>query len=243
MPSLTQSWSGSDRWNHLKAPQGYHRARLEYADGVLARAKKEFRPQDINILKSIYAPIIDKAKRTLERRHGHERRSDIDDAVEAEFMHMLQMYDGSRERPLKFPNFLKNYFEGWCQRHLMQMTTGTKRGPKFINSSSFEDDQGSHLDLVAGSALIELDAEGSVDVKDVIKTGFDHVRKMMDEKAVDALLFSCLYNYTHVEISELLGCTQARVSQMLAKAKEFFIKRIRKEDDYADIRPDIDGKG
>jgi RNA polymerase sigma factor (sigma-70 family) len=178
----------------------------------------------------VYAPIIEKVKRSLERRFGYSRRSDIEDVVYSEFMHMLQMYDSTRARHLKFPNFLKSYFEGWCNRHLSQIMATTRKGPTFLNSNNFSESQSDHIELLSGASHV--DQEGpdmDAATKDIIKHGLDTVKKKLGERAVDALLWAYLYNYTHIEISELLGCTQARVSQMLQEAKECFTKKITSE--------------
>lgn len=227
-----QSWIGNNKWNHLTAPSDYHQARLRYADAVLKRAQEQYRPQDIKILTMVYAPIMEKVKRSMERKYGYQRRSDIEDVVYAEFMHMLQMYDSTRVRHLKFPNFLKNYFEGWCHRNLSQIMATTRRGPLFLNSNSFDESQNDHIAALSGAS--QSDSEGpelEASNRDVIRIGIKVVRKKFGEKVVDALLLAYLYNYTHIEISELLGCTQARVSQMLKDAKECFIEKITSEDD------------
>lgn len=226
-----QSWVGSNKWKHLTAPSDYHQARLKYADAILKRAQEKYRPQDIKILTMIYAPIMEKIKRNLERKYGYQRRSDIEDVVYAEFMHMLQMYDATRARHLKFPNFLKSYFEGWCHRHLSQIMATTRKGPLFLNSNNFDEEQSDHISVLSGAS--QVDSEGpevEASNRDVIKKGLDVVRKKLGEKAVDAVLLAYLYGYTHIEISELIGCTQARVSQMLQDAKECFAKKIDNED-------------
>lgn len=171
-------------------------------------------------------------KRDLERKYGRGRRSDIEDVVYAEFMHMLQMYDSVRARHVKFPNFLKNYFVGWCHRHLAQVMATTKKGPVFLNSSNFDEDQSNYIDMMATLKSGADDGFPEVDVanKDVIKVGLEAVRVRHGERVIDALLLAHLYGYTHIEISEMLGCTQARVSQMLQDAKECFLKKIKEED-------------
>jgi hypothetical protein len=179
---------------------------------------------------AIYAPIIEKVKRNLERRYGYQRRTDIEDVVLSEFMHMLQMYDSTRARHLKFTNFLKNYFEGWCLRNLSQVMATTRKGPMFLNSSNFDEDQSSHIEVLSPAS--KSDTEGPMFEavnRDIIKVGLKAVKRKHGERAVDALLWAHLYGYTHIEISELLGCTQARVSQMLQDAKDCFIKKIKDE--------------
>lgn len=231
---MIQSWLGKNKSEHLKAPADYQQARLVYADELLDRVKKNYYQEDIDRLMAIYMPFIEGAKRVLEHRCGPSRRTDIEDVVHAEFMHMTQMYSGVKLRHFKFPNFLKHYFGGWCYRHMQQLMSSRKNGPRFLNSTHFDTEQNkesevsSHIDMLPVDALGS-DSESVVIAKDSIKSAIERVRRHVGEEAADAFLLFYLYKYNQVELSDLFGCTQAQISHILREAKDCFVQAIHSE--------------
>lgn len=212
-----KSFRGKSRNRNSSAPPEYEYIRYKYIDGLLERVKRDWKKQDVDRLSLVYEPIIERIKNSLIHHYGNSKHEDIKDAVYTEFMHMIQLYDLSREKRITFSNFLKNYFSGWCFRFMDKIEgSRTKPIPQFYGSRIETDD---YIEVFGVSnsnySMSSIDPYASSEIKDLVSYALDRIRKKHGEKISDIFMLSYVYNFTQNEISLIVGCTQAKISQIL----------------------------
>lgn len=204
----------------IKAPLAFHKVRYEYIDGLIVRIKKTWDERDIDRLMFMYAPKIEQIRTQIARHFSLISMEDINSATKTEFIHMIEMYDLTKEIRLSFSSWIKRFYIGWCYRHMNQFVV-LPRANKYeiMNDSSVDNVSVDEADYEVAD---KEDFVERLEIRDSVRGALRKVRDLHGEKAEDSLIFLVFFKMSQQEIAQVMGIPPMKLSKLIQDAKETF---------------------